>query len=91
MTHFLFWFQRSGLGRAHALQAQLEKSGGFLRAMEWLNRAVAGLREAGDQEFIMRGLLARAALYRVLKEFNKAGAGLAKANEIAERAEWSCF
>ncbi|MCP4695790.1 MAG: hypothetical protein GY862_02915, partial [Gammaproteobacteria bacterium] len=79
------------LGRAHALQAQLEKSGDFLRAMECLNRAVAGLREAGQQDHLPRGLLARAALYRVLKEFNKAGADLAEANEIAERGGMELF
>ncbi|MCP4696518.1 MAG: ATP-binding protein [Gammaproteobacteria bacterium] len=79
------------LGRAHALQAQLEKSGDFLWAMECLNRAVAGLREAGQQDYLPHGLLARAALYRDLKEFKKAGADLAEANEIAERGGMELF
>jgi tetratricopeptide (TPR) repeat protein len=46
---------------------------------------VAGLREAGHQEFIARGLIALAALYRVQNDFLKAWDDLEEAREIAER------
>jgi len=42
------------LGRAHHAQGDLPQ------AQHWLNQAVAGLREAGDQDMLPRGLLARA-------------------------------
>ena len=41
-------------------------------AIDYLNRAVDGLRQAGHQEFITRGLLARAEYYRVVGDFEKA-------------------
>ena len=61
--------------------------GCLVQAADYLNQAVAGLREAGAQEFIVRGLLARAALYRAQGEFAKAWEDLEEAREIAERGE----
>ncbi|MCP4699684.1 MAG: hypothetical protein GY862_22965 [Gammaproteobacteria bacterium] len=73
------------LGRALVLQARAEKSGDYAKAMSYLDQAVAGLRQAGTQNHLPRGLLARAALYRELKESKKARADLAEAEEIAQR------
>jgi tetratricopeptide (TPR) repeat protein len=75
------------LGRAHLLQALQEGSQDFTQAAEHLNQAVDGLRQAGTQEFIIRGLLARAELYRVQSEFEKAQHDIEEAMTIAERGE----
>jgi hypothetical protein len=55
------------------------------QAAEPLDRAVDGLRRAADEEFVSRGLLARAALRRFRADFTGAAADLAEALEIAER------
>ena len=68
-------------GRAWLLQGEV------LQAARYLYQAVAGLREAGTQHHLPRGLLARAALFRVQHEFDKAWADLHEAHEIAERGE----
>ena len=73
------------LGRAWLLQALHEKASDFTQAAKHMNEAVDGLREAGHQEFIARGLLARAELYRVTKESKKAHKDLDEAMTIATR------
>ncbi len=75
------------LGRAYLLDSRQEGSGSFTQARKHLDRAVDGLRKAGQQEFIARGLLARAELYRVTKEFNKAQKDLDEAMTIATRGQ----
>ncbi|NUM77983.1 hypothetical protein HUU40_26780, partial [candidate division KSB1 bacterium] len=57
----------------------------FDQAREYLLQAVAGLREAGQQDDLPRGLLARAAFHRVQNEFALASTDLEEAREIAER------
>jgi tetratricopeptide (TPR) repeat protein len=59
------------LGRAHLLQTIKEGSQDFTQAAEHLNQAVDGLRQAGTQDRLPRGLLARAELYRVQGKFSK--------------------
>ncbi|MCP4699108.1 MAG: hypothetical protein GY862_19985 [Gammaproteobacteria bacterium] len=76
---------RLSQGRALALQARTEKSAEYAPALERLDQAVAGLRQAGTQDHLPRGLLARAALYRDLKKYKKARADVAEAEEIAQR------
>jgi len=73
------------LGKAHLLQAMQEETNDFTLAAEHLNQAVDGLRQAGAQDFIPRGLLARAELYRVQSAFDKAQRDLDEAMTIAER------
>ncbi len=73
------------LGRAHLLQAQKEKTGDFNQAADYLNQSVDGLRKAGQQDDLPRGLLARAALYRLKKVFDKAHTDLDEVKEISER------
>jgi ATP/maltotriose-dependent transcriptional regulator MalT len=81
------------LGRAHLLQAQQEGSRdpstglrtGFTQAAAHLERAVDGLRQAGTQHRIPRGLLAQAALRRVTGSLDRARADLEEALSIATR------
>jgi tetratricopeptide (TPR) repeat protein len=73
------------LGRAHLLQAQQEGTGDFTQAAAHLDRAVDGLRQAGMQEFIIRGLLAWAELRRVTGSLDRARADLEEALSIATR------
>jgi tetratricopeptide (TPR) repeat protein len=60
------------IGRAYLLQALQEGSQDFTLAAEHLNQAVGGLRQAGTQDHLPRGLLAMAELYRVQGEFKQA-------------------
>jgi tetratricopeptide (TPR) repeat protein len=71
------------LGRAGMKQA-INEGRDFTQAAEHLDRAVKGLREAGAQEFLVKGLLARAECYRWQKLFSKAWDDLNEALEIAE-------
>jgi tetratricopeptide (TPR) repeat protein len=57
----------------------------FGRAAAELDQAVTGLRQAGQQEFITRGLLARAGLRRVTADFERARRDLDEALLIATR------
>jgi len=79
------------LGRAYLLQAQREETGdpstslrtSFTQAADHLNQAVGGLRDAGTQHHIPRGLLARAGLHRVQGDFKQAKRDLDEAMTIA--------
>ncbi len=59
----------------------------FTQARDYLQQAVAGLREAGTQHNLPWGLFARAACSRAQNEFALASADLEEAREIAERGE----
>jgi hypothetical protein len=63
------------LGQA-LLQAHLQDGSTTLADATHLHQAVDGLRQAGAQEFISRGLLARAALYRAQGAFTQARSDL---------------
>ena len=65
--------------------------GNFAESENYLNQAVAGLREAGQQDDLPRGLLARAALFRHQKDFLKSWADLDEAREIAEYGQMRLF
>ena len=71
------------LGRAGMMQA-MEEVTDFTRAAEHLDLAVSGLREAGQQWFLVPGLLARAECYRRQQQFSLAWDDLNEALEIAE-------
>ncbi len=73
------------LGWAYFMQAQAEGKNDYKQAQKYLNAAVAGLREAGMQDYLPRGLFARAFLYRLQKNFPKAWDDLEEVREIAER------
>ena len=57
---------------------------GHAWAVEHLDLAVSGLREAGQQWFLVPGLLARAECYRRQQQFSLAWDDLNEALEIAE-------
>jgi len=73
------------LGRAHLLQAQQEGSRDFSQAVAHLDQAVDGLRQAGTQHYLPRGLLARAELRRVMGSLDRARTDLEEALSIATR------
>jgi tetratricopeptide (TPR) repeat protein len=54
-------------------------------SLTYLTRAVDGLRQAGTQHHIPRGLLARAEFYRVMGDLNKSQKDLDEAFSIAAR------
>jgi tetratricopeptide (TPR) repeat protein len=78
-----------GLGRLSigiALMGLAADGGGdWEKAVGWLDKAVDGLRESGNQDEIPRGLLARGAMYRHMKNYEKAWRDLDEVYEIAER------
>jgi len=55
------------------------------QAKRWLDEAVAGLRKAGTQHHIPRGLFARAGYWRATGDYEEARRDLDEAREIAER------
>ncbi|HLO17230.1 MAG TPA: tetratricopeptide repeat protein, partial [Anaerolineales bacterium] len=60
------------LGRAHLRSTQLKSDDLFIESGNYLNNAVDGLRQAGEQIYIPRGLLARAEFYRLTGAHDKA-------------------
>jgi tetratricopeptide (TPR) repeat protein len=77
--------ENQSFGRALMFRAQREAVSNFAEATDYLKRAVAGLRQAGTLHHLPRGLLARAELYRVTNEFDRAQADLDEAMSIAKR------
>jgi tetratricopeptide (TPR) repeat protein len=76
---------RLSLGRAaHALASLAE-------ARRTLDVAVDGLRKAGQEDDLPRGLLARAACLRDMGEWSAAARDLKETREIAERGEMRLF
>ena len=75
------------LGRAEWMRILRERDGDFREAGEILDRAVDGLRKAGQQQYITCGLLARAELYRCTKDFERAHRDLREAMTIATLGE----
>jgi tetratricopeptide (TPR) repeat protein len=79
------------LGRAWMQKTVHEKSGDFSTAMQYLDRAVTGLREAGVQHMLPLALFARAQCYRLQKQFPKAWDDLKEAQEIATLGDMKLF
>jgi tetratricopeptide (TPR) repeat protein len=75
------------LGRAYLLQAQLEKTNDYRQATEYLNQAVDGLRLAGSLDHLPRGLIARAELFSLTRDFSHARTDLDEAMSITERGK----
>ncbi|MBA1341055.1 MAG: hypothetical protein C5S40_02850 [ANME-2 cluster archaeon] len=75
------------LGIAYFLQALPEGRQDFTPAKEHLNLAVDRLQQAGRLDYVPRGLLARADLYRAQGEFKQAQHDLDEAITIAKRGE----
>jgi tetratricopeptide (TPR) repeat protein len=66
------------------LKAQAEK-GDFSKAVKHLDQAVNGLRQSGWQHYLPLGLLARASLRRICKDFDMAKHDVDEAFTIADR------
>ncbi|MCI0391193.1 MAG: tetratricopeptide repeat protein [Acidobacteria bacterium] len=75
------------LGRAHLLATGADSHA----AAPFLHRAMDGLQQAGDVEFIARGLLARAALYRLTGDHPPAQRDLDEAMRIATRGSMRLY
>jgi tetratricopeptide (TPR) repeat protein len=75
------------LGRAGLLRSQHDPNTSITNSLEFLNRAVDGLRESGNQDDIPRGLLARAEYYRLTGAFDRAKRDLDEAFTISTRGE----
>jgi tetratricopeptide (TPR) repeat protein len=81
------------LGQAYLLQAQLENTGDYIQAAEFLDRAVDGIRQAGHSDELLRGLLARTACSRLRGAIGEADgydwarADLGEAFALAARGE----
>jgi nucleoside phosphorylase/tetratricopeptide (TPR) repeat protein len=73
------------LARAWLLEAQQAGTGDTTQAAEFLQRAVDGLRQAGQMDYLPRGLLARTPLHRVRGDYERAKRDLAEALRIATR------
>ncbi len=79
-------FHHLALGRAHLIMmTQVNPRGDVDQAARQLERAIEGLRQAGTQDQLLRGLLARAALHRVTGLLQQAQRDLDEARTIAER------
>ena len=74
------------LGRASLLQAVAEGAHDLTPAAMYLHQAVEGLRKSGYQDELPRGLLARAAFFRLMQDFVNAWTDLAEVFEIADRS-----
>ncbi len=79
------------LGKAHFLQTQEQKTPDFKQAEAYLNQAVEGLVKAGQQQELPRGLLARAALYRLKADFSKAHSDADEVFDMADRSDMKLF
>jgi tetratricopeptide (TPR) repeat protein len=73
------------LGQAHLLRSQRESNHSFTKSITYINRAVDGLRQAGTQHHIPRGLFARAEYYRLTRDLHRAKRDLDEAFTIATR------
>jgi tetratricopeptide (TPR) repeat protein len=73
------------------IQAKKEGRGDFGEAQKELDQAVEGLRRAGTQHYLPRGLLARAELYRVKGDLDRARRDLDEAHLIATRGGMGLF
>ena len=76
-------------GCVERIDGAVERIGGYdepiRRAVEWLDKAVDGLREAGQEQYLPLGLLARAACRRWAAHFPAAEQDLRECEDIARR------
>jgi tetratricopeptide (TPR) repeat protein len=74
------------LGIAHLLQSQNDSAHPFTESLTYLNHGVNVLRQAGQQQYLPIGLLARAEFYRIADSLNKTLKDLDEAFIIATRS-----
>jgi tetratricopeptide (TPR) repeat protein len=73
------------LGRTYFLNPQRKSKHSLAQSLIYINKAVDGLRQAGQQDELPRGLLARAEYYRVTGDLNKSQKDLDEAFTISTR------
>jgi tetratricopeptide (TPR) repeat protein len=73
------------LGLAHMFQIKYNPNYHNKQSINFLNRAMDGLRRAGQQAYIVRGLFARTEFYRITGVLDKAQKDLDEAFSIATR------
>jgi tetratricopeptide (TPR) repeat protein len=83
--------EQLALGRAFLMGALQQGTGDYTQAATRLDWAVDGLRAAGTQHELPRGLLARAALRRAMGDTERARADLDDVAAIAERGGMRLF
>lgn len=86
-----FALDKLSIGRALLLKAHAEKKGDLSEAKNFLGEAMDALREAGDYEFIARGLLTHAELNRYWNNFDRSLAYLQEIREMPEIGEMDLF
>jgi tetratricopeptide (TPR) repeat protein len=74
------------LGCVLTAQVEEHRRGDLTAAADYLERALDGLRQASHQLHLPRGLLARAALFRLSREFDRAHDDVEEALRIASRS-----
>lgn len=79
------------LGRGHMLQGLSDSSRDYSVAERHLNKAVEGLIKAGTQHYQPLGLIARAELYHIKKDFKKTKHDLDEAMTICTRGEMRLY
>jgi tetratricopeptide (TPR) repeat protein len=82
------------LGRAHLEEYKKSKIKDKIvleETRKWLDVAVAGLRESGNQDYLPRGLFARAEMFKETGKYKNAWRDLDEAREIAERGGMGLF
>ena len=79
------------LGQAYLRQSQVEGGRDFTQSAAHMDQAVAGLRKAGSEEFIVLGLLARADMYQMQKDWDHAHRDLKEAMARAKRAGMALY
>ena len=82
---------RAYLGLALTAPSDEDRTADLIQAAEALDRATEGFRKASREDYLPRGLLARAALRRFRSDFAGAAADLAETLEIAERGPMRLF
>ena len=85
--HFASALSQMSVGRSLArLRVQPGKKRRFSRAAYHLDRAVEGLRRAGREDELPRGLLARAVVQRFSGDYERAEADVAEAKTMVQRS-----
>jgi tetratricopeptide (TPR) repeat protein len=73
------------LGRAYSIQASKSKSDDFSQALDHLDMAVEGLTQSGRYDCVPTGLIVRAEVNMLRKDFGWAKADLEEAMRLSER------
>jgi tetratricopeptide (TPR) repeat protein len=79
------------LGRAELTAHEADGGGDLAEAEKQLNQAVDGLRKAGTIHHVPRGLLGRAAYFRITEQYDRARRDLAEAMRVATRCGMRLF